>query len=74
MAIAHEVEHDLYQHDEPCALHDLVDHSGKSLAAHLALPVSSFIDVTPIAAASYGKISHSPPLYSARAPPAGILS
>jgi hypothetical protein len=70
IALAHEVEHDLAQHDEPvCGLHLYIGHFGKASAAPSSIvvaPLSAFY-----LAASFPELPQAPRVlgYRGRAPP-----
>lgn len=75
IALAHEIEHDLAQHDEPgCGLHLYISHFGKASAA---LPI---IVVAPLSAlylaASFPQMPQAPRVlgYRGRAPPLSASS
>jgi hypothetical protein len=69
VAVAHELDHALDQHQEPCALHHYAGHHGSlpSADAHsLAPPIEARLDLLP----SYLFASESRPApYAVRAPP-----
>jgi hypothetical protein len=69
VAVAHELDHALDQHQEPCALHHYAGHHGglPSADAHSpAPPIEARLDLLP----SYLFVSESRPApYAVRAPP-----
>jgi hypothetical protein len=74
-AFAHEIEHDLEQHDEPtCALHLYTGQAGKTAASDLGLPVavtSTFYTVIPSPRAPQTQFVAG---YRGRAPPLLTIS
>lgn len=68
-ALAHELDHELHQHDLPCALHFYAGHLDGLTAAGVALPIASLQStVAPVTAAEQCLPRPAAP-YAVRAPP-----
>jgi hypothetical protein len=72
IAFAHEIKHDLHQHDSTCALHVYADHLGKAPTAStgfalVVLPDATFVSPDTVAihaSPAVGYHSRAPPLSS----------
>lgn len=74
VAFAHEIKHDLHQHDASCALHVYAEQVGKLPAADVAFVAVILPDVVPIAEPITLTVAPSAPRYLSRAPPLSSLA
>lgn len=70
IVLAHEVKHDLHQHDAACALHFYAEHLGKTPTSHLATVAIVVSDETPAPPGTVAASAPRAPGYHTRAPPA----
>ncbi len=68
-ALSHALKHDLYEHDGPCALHVLADHTGNSLPSYVSPNADFGAHTTTVIVACCTITSDTHTVYAARAPP-----